>query len=168
MTAAAVRENTREERFFRIVLILKGLDGILELIGGVLLLVAGPRRITGLVQLVTQHELSQDPHDFVATHLLSATSHLSTGATLFGALYLLSHGVVKIVLVWAVLRDKLWAYPWMVAFLLVFIVYQVYRLAIAITVGLLLLTLFDILVTVLTVREYRRLKHRLAAERATT
>jgi uncharacterized membrane protein len=59
-----------------------------------------------------------------------------------------------------VLRDKLWAYPWMIAFLWVFIVYQVYRLFIRFTLGMLLLTLFDLLVVWLTVREYKRNKER--------
>lgn len=161
MSSTAVVEDRgarRQELTFRIVVILKGLDGVLELIGGVLLLLVKPAQIAGLTQLLTQHELSQDPHDFIATHLVSATGHLTGGATLFGALYLLIHGLVKVVLVWAVLKRQLWAYPWMVAFLLVFIVYQTYRLAVTFTIGLFLLTLFDVLVTVMTVREYRRLR----------
>lgn len=152
---------------FRIVIILKGLDGVLELIGAVLLLLVKPTQIAGLVQLLTQHELSQDPHDFLATHLVTAAGHLTGAATLFGALYLLIHGLVKVVLVWAVLKHQLWAYPWMIAFLLVFIVYQAYRLVIGFTPGLFLLTLFDILVTVLTVREYRRLRREREAVPAT-
>ena len=152
------RRTARQELAFRVVIILKGLDGVLELIGGILLLLVKPTQIAGLAQLLTQHELSQDPHDFVATHLLAATGHLTGAATLFGAVYLLIHGLVKVVLVWAVLKHQLWAYPWMIAFLLVFIVYQAYRLALVFTIGLFLLTAFDILVTVLTVREYRRLR----------
>ncbi len=47
----------------------------------------------------------------LATHLLHATSGLTGSAVQFGAIYLLSHGVVKIVLVTALLRNKRWAYP---------------------------------------------------------
>ena len=36
---------------------------------------------------------------------------------MFAAVYLLSHGLSKIVLVALVLRDKLWAYPWLIALL---------------------------------------------------
>jgi len=54
-----------------------------------------------------QHELSQDPHDFIATHLLlHATSGLTGSAVQFGAAYLLSHGVVKMVLIAALLRER--------------------------------------------------------------
>src|SRR6266571_5618426 len=50
---------------------------------------------------------------------------------------------VKIVLVTALLRNKLWAYPWMIAFLIAFIAYQVYRMTFAPSVGLVALTIFD-------------------------
>lgn len=81
--------------------------------------------------------------------------YLSGSATLFGAIYLLLHGLVKIVLVWAVLKDKLWAYPWMIAFLLVFIPYQGYRIAVAFSWDLVLLTAVDIFIVGITAREYR-------------
>ncbi|MEW1823046.1 DUF2127 domain-containing protein [Arthrobacter sp. NPDC080031] len=143
------------DRTFRVSLILKGLDGVLELIGGILLLVVTPRQIGDLVRFLTQHELAQDPHDFLANSLVHLSSNLSGSATLFGAIYLLLHGLVKIVLVWAVLKDKLWAYPWMIAFLLVFILYQGYRIAVAFSWGLVLLTAFDIFIVWITAREYR-------------
>jgi uncharacterized membrane protein len=68
----------------------------------------------------------------------------------------LSHGVVKIVLVAALLRNKLWSYPWMIAFLLAFIGYQLYRITFAPSIGLVGLTVFDAVVTWLTWREYQR------------
>jgi uncharacterized membrane protein len=74
----------------------------------------------------------------------------------FGAAYLLLHGVIKIVLVAALLRDKIWAYPWMIVFLIVFIVYQAYRMTFAFSIGLLGLTIFDVVVVWLTYREYRK------------
>jgi len=64
------------------------------------------------------------------------------------------HGVVKIVLVTALLRNKVWAYPWMIAFLIAFIAYQVYRMTFAFSIGLLGLTVFDLVVVWLTYREY--------------
>lgn len=76
-------------------------------------------------------------------------------ASLFGAIYLLLHGLVKIALVWAVLKDRLWAYPWMIAFLLVFIAYQTYRILVSFSWALLLLlTAFDVFIVYLTWREY--------------
>jgi uncharacterized membrane protein len=144
------------DRTFKIGLVLKGLDGILEVAGGVLLLFLSPHTIEHIARTLTTHELSEDPHDVIANYLLHSTSHLSAGITLFGAIYLLSHGVAKIVLVILVLRDKLWAYPWLIALLLVFIAYQIYRLGwVHFSVGLTALTVFDAALVWLTWREYR-------------
>jgi len=143
------------DRTFRISVALKGLDGALELIGGLVLLFVRPATINDFLRTVTQHELSQDPHDFIARHLLRSGGHLTHGTTLFAALYLLSHGVAKVVLVVAVLRDQRWAYPGMIVLLAAFIIYQLYRLiAVRLTLGLTLLTAFDAFVVWLTWREY--------------
>jgi uncharacterized membrane protein len=109
-----------------------------------------------LAGFLTQHELAQEPHDFIANHVLTAAHHLANGSTVFGAIYLFLHGIVKVVLVIAVLKDKLWAYPWMISFLTIFSGYQLYRLSYKFSAGLLLLTIFDIFIIVLTILEYRR------------
>lgn len=144
------------DRAFEIGIILKGLDGVLELIGGVLLLAVSPATINRVVVSLTQHELSEDSHDFVATHLLRLSHGLTGSAVGFAAAYLLLHGIVKVVLVAALLLNKLWAYPWMIAFLLAFIGYQIYRLALNLTVGLTALTIFDVAIVWLTWREYQK------------
>jgi uncharacterized membrane protein len=100
--------------------------------------------------------MGQDPHDLIANYLLHSTAHLGRGTTLFGAIYLLSHGVAKIVLVALVLRDKLWAYPWLIVLLLAFIGYQLYRITfVHFSIGLTALTIFDAFLVWLTWREYR-------------
>lgn len=144
------------DRTFEIGLILKGLDGLLEVAGGLLLVFVSPRAISRLVHTLTAHELSEDPHDFIARSLLHATGHLTGSATTFGAIYLLSHGVAKLVLVVLVLRHKLWAYPWLIGLLLAFIGYQLYRIiAVRFSWGLTALTIFDVALVWLTWREYQ-------------
>jgi uncharacterized membrane protein len=60
------------------------------------------------------------------------------------------------VLVALVLREKLWAYPWLIVLLLAFVGYQIYRLAwVHFSVGLTALTVFDAVLVWLTWREYR-------------
>jgi uncharacterized membrane protein len=144
------------DQTFEVGIILKGLDGVLEVIGGLLLLVVSPATIDHVVRRLTQHELSEDPHDFLATHLLKTAHGLRGSALLFGAVYLLLHGLVKVILVTALLKKQLWAYPWTIVFLVVFIVYQAYRLSIEPTVGLTALTIFDLVIAWLTFREYRK------------
>ena len=149
---------------FDVALILKGLDGLLELVGGVLLLVISPAAINDLAQRLTQHELSQDPNDFIAHHLLRLTGNLHQ-TQFFGALYLLTHGVVKIVIVIGLMRREHWAYPVAFAFLGGFVIYQLYRLTYDPSLGLGLLTLFDIFIIWLTWREFQRTRARDARKR---
>jgi uncharacterized membrane protein len=141
---------------FEVGIVLKGLNGLLELVGGVLLLIVSPAAIKGIVRTLTQGELSENPHDLIATRLLHLAGGLTGPDLTFGAVYLLVHGVVKVTLVIALLRNKLWAYPWMIAVLLAFIAYQVYLIVLGPTPGLVALTLFDIFIVVLTWREYRK------------
>lgn len=149
------RPRTWLDRLFLIGVVAKGLDGLAELIAGLLLVFTRPETITRLTVLLTRGELTEDPRDLLATHLLAAAHRLSTHDLLFLAIYLLIHGVIKVVLVVAVLRDRLWAYPWLIAALLAFIGYQVYEIAVQPRLSLVLLTAFDTVVVALTVREYR-------------
>ena len=143
---------------FKIGLYLKGLDGLLELIGGLLLLVIKPEQLNNWARSLTQHELSTDPHAFIANHILKTAHGLTSASLIFGALYLLSHGVVKIVLVVEVLRAHLWAYVALIVVTSGFVIYQVYRLFYRPTLGLVLLTIFDLVIIYLTQKEYRKVK----------
>jgi uncharacterized membrane protein len=144
------------DKAFKIGLVLKGLDGILEVVGGLLLLFLSPHAIEHIARTLTAHELRQDPHDLIARYILHTASHLTTSTTLFGAIYLLSHGTAKIVLVALVLRNKLWAYPWLIGLLLAFIAYQLYQITVVhFSVGLAALTVFDAVLVWLTWREYQ-------------
>ncbi|HSX47672.1 MAG TPA: DUF2127 domain-containing protein [Patescibacteria group bacterium] len=156
------KEKTRLDKIFEVSLILKGLDGVLELLGGFVLAFISPASINHIVRLLTQNELSENKHDFISTHIIAYSHHISSSTLTFGAIYLILHGIVKIVLVTAVLKEELWAYPWMMAFLIIFIIYQIYRLIIKYSFGLVLLTAFDIFIVVLTFIEYK--KHKLRAE----
>jgi len=69
------------DRTFFIGLILKGLDGVVELVGGIALLLITPAQISALVRALTRHELSEDPHDLIANWLIDYTSSLGVSAT---------------------------------------------------------------------------------------
>ena len=108
------------DRAFALALAIKGIDGALELIGGLLLFVVPPSTITLVFRSLTQHELSEDPHDFVAIHVRAAAEQLAGSASVrgFGVLYLIGHGVIKLVLVGALVRRLRPAYPVTIVFLL--------------------------------------------------
>jgi uncharacterized membrane protein len=149
------------DRVFEVGIIAKGLNGAAELIGGLLLLLLSPDRIHHVIAALTQGELSEDPHDFIASHLLHTANGLTGNAVFFGAVYLLAHGLVKVVLVVALLLNKIWAYPWMIVVLFLFIAYQLYRIALDPTAGLIALTIFDLVIVALTWREYQQQRRKL-------
>lgn len=143
---------------FYIGIIGKGIDGVLEVAGGVLLLLVDPVHIYNVVRVLTQHELSRDPHDVVATYILNGAQHLSTATQAFAAFYLVGHGLVKVILVMALLLKKRWAYPAAIVAFLFFVVYQLYRYSHTHSPPLLVLSAADVIVIVFTWLEYKRLR----------
>ena len=140
---------------FEVVIIAKAVNGALEIIGGVFLLFLSKETLNHAAMVLTQDELSRNPKDFFASHILHSAQALTGSGILFGAIYLLIHGLVKVVLVAAIFKGKLWAYPWMIGFLLLFIVYQLYQITLQPSLGLSALTIFDGVVALLTYREYQ-------------
>jgi len=143
---------------FEIGIFFKGLDGAAEIVGAFLLFVVPPGAISHALAMVTQHELSEDPHDFIASHLLRLSERFSADTQFFAAMYLLVHGVVKVLLVWALFRAKLWAYPAAIVVFAAFGVYQMYRYFLSPSFAMIALTVLDVVVIVLTWMEYLRLK----------
>src|ERR1700676_64942 len=89
---------------FRAGITLKAIDGVLEILGGMLLWLIFPSATNSVVRVLVEHELSSDPHDFIAIHLLRTSEMLLSSNRLFASMYLLSHGAVKIILVVALWR----------------------------------------------------------------
>ena len=154
----AAMNQRRLHQFFEISVILKGLHAAIECVGGIALFFVKPTMIGGLVSTWTQDELVEDPHDFIANHLLHLAESFSVAAAHFYAFYLLSHGIVKLLLVAGLLRGKLWAYPASLVAMSLFILYQLYRFLITHGIGLIVLTVFDIVVIALIWHEWRVVK----------
>ncbi len=151
-------QEKRIRQFFRLGIFLKGIHAVIEIVGGLLLLVIPLRAFAHLAIWLTQAELLEEPQDLVANYVLHLGTQLSSSSKTFGGAYLLSHGLVKIVLVVALLKNKLWAYPWSLLVLSIFIVYQMYRFTFTHSVALILLTIFDLVVIWLIWREYQIVK----------
>ena len=147
------------DKAFRIGLYIKGLDGLFECLGGVLLLFIKPGQLDALARTLTEGQLSRNPNDFIANHILKSVHSLSGASLMFASLYLLSHGIVKLVLVVEVLRNRLWAYMALIIVTAAFVIYQLYRITLVkFSISLTLLTIFDLLIIYLTQKEYGRLK----------
>ena len=143
---------------FEVSLFLKGAFALMEMIGGVLAYFVPKQFVLGLVAMLTQRELAEDPHDLIAGYLQHAAQHLSMGAQHFAAIYLLSHGAVKLWLIVGLLRERLWYYPTALIVFGAFIGYQLYRFSFTHSPFLIFLTVVDIVVIILTWHEFRYLR----------
>jgi len=146
------------DRTFEIGIILKGLDGVIELIGAALVAFIPAHTIMHLATRLTANELAEDPNDFIAGHVLQYAHELAGHDKWFVTVFLLSHGLIKVVLVIGLLRSLPWAYPFAFVALGGFTIYQVWLILHNPTVGMVLLTLFDIFILSLTWREYQQFK----------
>jgi len=155
-----MREKTIH-RIFDVSVALKGFHALIEILGFLAIYLVSTETIVGVINRYSQDELVEDPHDFVATHLLKFAEGFSVEKHDFYAFYLLSHGLVKLVVVAGLLREKLWAYPASFVVFGAFIAYQLYRYSYTHDVSLILLSIFDLFVIALAVHEYRLVKHHL-------
>ncbi len=153
---------------FNIGVVLKGIDGALEILGGLFLLLVPLKDLRGFLIWVTGKELSEDRNDFIATHLVHLANTLSVRSYELTIAYLLVHGSVKVFLVIMLLRRRLWAYPTAIAVFTAFGIYQVYQYSYSHSLLLLALTVLDVVVIVLTWWEYRILTGRAKATRGET
>lgn len=137
----------RIHQVFVVSVLAKGLHALIEIAGGLALYLFSAEAIARWLDEI-------DRRDWVARHFPANEQH-------FYAFYLLSHGLVKVVLVFFLLREKLWAYPASIAVFGLFIAYQLYRYSFTHDIGLILLSLFDLFVIYLAVHEYRLLRKHL-------
>lgn len=144
------------DRLFRLGVWIKGIDGLLEIIGGVALAFVDPKRLDQLAAFLTQRELGSEAGDRIADLVHGLVQQWSSGTVLFGCLYLLGHGVAKVILMIGLLKNLRWAYPTAEMFLIVFIGYEAYRLSVRYSLPLLVVLLLDAMILFLVWREQRQ------------
>jgi uncharacterized membrane protein len=143
---------------YRVGVVVKGLDGLIELVGGMLLWLA-PGMLRALLLPLSSTVAGDHPiRNFVAYWAGHFGQELAAGTTTFVILFLLAHGIVKVVLVYCLLREYHWVYPYALGVLGLFAAYQVFALVGTPTVGMALLTALDVAIIWLVWREWRILR----------
>jgi len=158
--------RTLLDKTYEIGIVIKGIDGTFEIIAGLLLWLITPATVDRVTRHLTHNTLAHDPHNALANHILSYGHQLSTGHTGIAVLFLLSHGIVKVSLVTALLLQKMWAYPWALVLLTLFLVYQAYLLITQPSFMMVLLTVLDAVIIWLVWREWHVVQQRQAAKHA--
>jgi len=156
MESAQVRRSIR--LYFDVSVILKGLISFVEVVAGILAFFIPVSVLTNFLLNIAGGELIEQPNDFFAQLLSHSAQQLSLTSGTFIAIYLLSRGLVKLLLVVALLKNQLWAYPTSLVVIGAFVCYQVYQFAVGHSLFIVLLTVFDFIVMYFIWREYQILR----------
>lgn len=148
------------ELAYRIGIVIKGLDGLVELIGGLVLWLTPALLISLFAPL--EHTDSDDRmiRILIAQWAGRLDDSMADGPQLFVILFLLSHGVVKIVLVYCLLKEYHWVYPYAIWLLGLFTLYQLYVLVQTPSIGMAVLAALDLAIIWLVWREWGALRAR--------
>jgi uncharacterized membrane protein len=153
------------DKIFEGGIIIKGLSGVLEFLGGVLLFFVSPLAIHNFVAFITQREILEDPNDKIANFLLQTTQALNGNGRAFIIVYLWIHAIIKLIAVIGILKNQLWAYPFSLLTLGLLMLYQIYSIIfVSVSTGMILLTIFDVFILWLIWREYGIVKQRTAQQ----
>lgn len=141
---------------FLLTVVLKGLDGLLEIVLGSLLIFTDA--FSDVVFALTRDALIDDPDNYFATHLRAFASQ-SHEAFVIGGLYLIAHGMLKLFISGTLWRNYAWAYPAAMVFLSLFIFYELIRVAQSGSIPFMCLAAFDIFMLWLVIYEYKKWPH---------
>jgi uncharacterized membrane protein len=159
--------NNREEKtiyeLFKISIIFKAIGSVAEMLAGLsIALIPGPAVLRAAL-FISQGDSDGDVNDFLARGVLGVAHWLSISNAWFIGAYLFLRGLVQLMLVLALLKNKLWAYPALLIVMGILICTQVYDLYLSHSIPTGLLTIFDLVTMYLIWHEYmlvRKMKSR--------
>lgn len=137
-------------------ILIKGFDGGLETLFGIILWVTGPGRVYEWVIRLTAPELSGGGHHPALHAIQNGAARLASTPHHFVIIYLLVHGLLKLGVAVALLKGTAhWIFPVASLVLVGFIAYMSWRLSIRWSDWLLGFALFDLLTLALVLNEWR-------------
>ena len=139
---------------YLVVILIKGFDGAMEALAGLIIAVTGPERLYEWVIRLTAPELTG--HHPALHAIRNGATRLEESSHRFVIFYLLVHGLLKLGVVIALLRGGgRWVFPAASLILTGFIAYMSWRLTIHWSDWLLGFALFDLLTLTLVLNEWR-------------
>lgn len=148
--------------FFIIGIIIKSLTGLVETLSGFVLLLISPGLLINILGRLSHGGQIVDADDLLLGYAYQYLQHLTVANKIFAGLYILFHGIINLLLVLGLIKEKLWAYLIAVGVLSSFILYQLFRIALAHSPLLETLTVLDFLFVIVIWHEYNYQIRRLA------
>lgn len=153
----AVAKSSPIHLAYLLTLAVKGFDGGVETLAGLVIWLTGPQRIYRWVVRVTAPELFDGNHVAAVHAIRKGAEHLATTGAHFVEFYLVVHGLLKLALVIVLLRGGgRWIFPVGTLILVGFITYMGWRLQEQWSNWLLGFALFDVITLALVVNEWAK------------
>ena len=159
MLLARKQDKSFVHRAFWWSLFIKGLDGLLQFLGGIAVLLVPPGTLGNTYRYWTRF-LFAHPHagNPEANFIRDAAHSFGMGVPLLVAIYLLVNGTIKLLLVYGLLRERLWVFPAAFVGFGLFFSLEVYRLFVHFYWGILILMCISIFVITMVALEYRKVR----------
>jgi uncharacterized membrane protein len=144
---------------FIIFLIYKCFATLFDITVGFIFLFIPSGKIYQLINWLTSHELMEDKNDWFMKKFITLCKSYSIKTQYFLMIYFISHGILELITVLLLWKEKLWAFQLAVIVLLGVIIYQIYEFTLERSIIILFLILLDIVTIVLIILKYRNIKN---------
>jgi len=137
---------------FRIGLFFKAVDSLFEVVGGLIL--TTPTKLSRYILAISKHEAFRH-HQVLAGRLDRLAETVTNHPSMPEAIYLMIHGLAKVILIAAIIRGKRWGYVGFVVVLSLFTAIELVRAITAREIVTGVFGIFDMFVVYLIYREYQ-------------
>lgn len=146
------------QTLFTLSIALKGIDGVLELIGGLVFIILKKQHIINILSRFFHYDLFNIPNQTILKWVTYISNGLTTNIKIFISVVLICSGFIKILLSVSLLLRKLIAFPIALGFLVVLFIYQMAQMFYTPSLFLNFFNFFDAIVILVIWREYIHLK----------
>lgn len=143
-------------RAYLAVIAIKGFDGAVETLAGLTVLIVGKTQLYNLALAFTAPEIDGQPISHTGHMIRHGAEGLMQASATFLIVYLLAHGIIKLGIAVALIRERsTWIFPVAVVVLAGFVAFMGYKLALHWSLWLLGFAIFDAVTIALVLNEWR-------------
>ena len=157
-TPPVQKDTSFVHRAFWLSLFLKGLDGALQLLGGLVVILFEPGTLGKAYRWLTRFLMGKTSNNAEADFIKDAAHSFHISIEVLVCIYLLSHGIIKVLLVYGLLKEKLWVFPAALVGFGFFLTLEIYRIYQHFYWAILVLMCIDVFVVTMVILEWRKVK----------
>jgi uncharacterized membrane protein len=148
---------------YKIGIAFKAVIGAIEIVAGAAFLFMSHASIYSLINSILWGKLKENSGDWFWQIVAAGLNDLSASGEGVWAFVFLSHGIIKLLLIGGLWKERLWSYPTSAFVFTLFIFYQAYQLLSAWSFALFAITALDVAIVALVLYEYSIKKKELEA-----